>query len=276
MRLAFIGGGFMGEAMISAVLRGNVAAPDALSVGEVSEERRRHLQSRYGVGVSADNAEAARGADIVVLAVKPQEFAAVARGLRDHLGSEQTVASIMAGVRIDAIREALGHRALVRVMPNTAALVGEAMSLWTATEEVDTDRREQVRRILAAMGKEMYVTDEKYLDIATAVSGSGPGFVFLLLEAFIDGAVHIGLRREAATETVLQTVLGSVRMAQETGKHPAELRNMVTSPGGTTAEGLRVLEEAGVRRQWSMPLSPPTSEPWNWEDRLSSTSSFAS
>jgi len=247
MRLAFIGGGFMGEAMISAVLRGGVAGPDSVSVGEVSEERRRHLQSRYGVGVSADNVEAAQGADIVVLAVKPQEFAALARGLRDHLEPEQTVASIMAGVRIDAIREALGHRALVRVMPNTAALVGEAMSLWTATEEVDTDRREQVRRILAAMGKEMYVTDEKYLDIATAVSASGPGFVFLLLEAFIDGAVHIGLRREAATEMVLQTVLGSVRMAQETGKHPAELRNMVTSPGGTTVEGLRVLEEAGVR-----------------------------
>lgn len=247
MRLAFIGGGFMGEAMISAVLRGDVAAPDAVSVGEISEERRGHLQSRYGVGVSGDNVEAAREADIVVLAVKPQEFAAVARGLRDQLGPEQTVASIMAGVRIESIGEALGHRGIVRVMPNTAALVGEAMSLWTAAAEVKAEQRGQVRRILAAMGREMYVPDEKYLDMATAVSASGPGFVFLLLEAFIDGAVHIGLRREAATEMVLQTALGSVRMAQETGKHPAELRNMVTSPGGTTVEGLRVLEEAGVR-----------------------------
>ncbi len=247
MRLAFVGGGFMGEAMISAVLRGDVAAPDSVSVGDVSEERRRHLQSRYGVGVSADNVEAARGADIVVLAVKPQELAAVARGLRDHLAPEQTVVSIMAGVRMGAIRDALGHGALVRVMPNTPASVGEGMSLWTAAADVNADQREQVRRVLAAMGREMYVPDEKYLDMATAVSGSGPGFVFLLLEAFIDGAVHVGLRREAATEMVLQTVLGSVRMAQETGKHPAELRNMVTSPGGTTAEGLRVLEEAGVR-----------------------------
>jgi pyrroline-5-carboxylate reductase len=247
VRLAFIGGGFMGEAMISAVLRGGVAAADAVSMGEISEERRGHLQSRYGVGVSADNVEAARGADIVVLAVKPQDFAAVARGLRERLASEQTIVSIMAGVRIEAIGEALGHRGVVRVMPNTAALVGEAMSLWTATDEVDTGRREQVRRILAAMGRDMYVAEEKYLDMATAVSASGPGFVFLLLEAFIDGAVHIGLRREAATEMVLQTVLGAARMVEETGKHPAELRNMVTSPGGTTVEGLRVLEEAGVR-----------------------------
>lgn len=247
MRLTFIGGGFMGEAIVSAVLRDGLADADAVTVSDISEERRRHLQSRYRLPVTADNGRAVEGADIVVLAVKPQDFPAVARTLRGRLKPEQTVASIMAGVRIDAIREALGHRALVRVMPNTPASLGEGMSLWTATDEVDPDRREQVRRVLTAMGKQLYVANEKYLDMATAVSGSGPGFVFLLLEALVDAAVHIGLRREMATEMVLQTVLGSVRMAQETGKHPAELRNMVTSPGGTTAEGLRVLEEAGVR-----------------------------
>jgi pyrroline-5-carboxylate reductase len=247
MRLAFIGGGFMGEAIVSAVLRDGLADADALTVADVSEERRRHLESTYGIAVTADNGPAVEGADILVLAVKPQDFAAVAQALRGCLEPEQTVASVMAGVRIDAIREALGHRALVRVMSNTPASVGEGMSLWTATAEVDTDRRKQVESVLAAMGRQLYVANEKYLDMATAVSGSGPGFIFLLLEAFVDAAVHIGLRREMATEMVLQTVVGSVRTAQETGKHPAELRNMVTSPGGTTAEGLRVLEEAGVR-----------------------------
>lgn len=247
MRLTFIGGGFMGEAIISAVLRDGLADADAIVVSDISKERRRHLQSHYGVSVTTGNARAVEGADIVLLAVKPQDFPTVARTLRGRLKPEQTVASIMAGVRIDAIRDALGHRALVRVMSNTPASLGEGMSLWTATDEVDTDRREQVRSVLAAMGRQLFVADEKYLDMATAVSGSGPGFVFLLLEAFVDAAVHIGLRREMATEMVLQTVLGSVRMAQETGKHPAELRNMVTSPGGTTVEGLRVLEEAGVR-----------------------------
>jgi pyrroline-5-carboxylate reductase len=247
MRLAFIGGGFMGEAIISAILRDGLADAGAITVADVSDERRRHLESTYGVGVTADNSPAVEGADIVVLAVKPQDFPAVARALRGSLKPEQTVASVMAGVRIDAIGEALDHRALVRVMSNTPASVGEGMSLWMATAEVEADRRKQVESVLVAMGRQLYVTNEKYLDMATAVSGSGPGFVFLLLEAFIDAAVHIGLRREMATEMVLQTVLGSVRTTQETGKHPAELRNMVTSPGGTTAEGLRVLEEAGVR-----------------------------
>lgn len=247
MRLGFVGGGFMGEAMVNAVLRDGLAAPDAVAVCDVSEERRRHLQAEYGVRVTAEAAEAAAGADIVVLAVKPQDFEAVASQLRQRLDPRQTVASIMAGVRSDGIQAALQHSNVVRIMPNTPAFVGEGMSVWTASEGVEDSRRDEVRSILAAMGRELFVADEKYLDMATAVSGSGPGFVLLMVEALIDGAVHIGLRREMATEMVLQTVLGTVTMARETGKHPADLRAMVTSPGGTTAEGLLVLETAGLR-----------------------------
>jgi pyrroline-5-carboxylate reductase len=132
-------------------------------------------------------------------------------------------------------------------MPNLAAAVGEAFSIWTAMEEVTEDQRQAVKTLLGSFGREMYTNEEKMLDIATAVSGSGPGYVMLLVEALIDGAVHVGLRREVATEMVLQTVLGSVRWAQEAGRHPAELRGQVASAGGTTVEGLLALERHGVR-----------------------------
>lgn len=247
MRMALIGGGFMGEALVSALLREGVAQAGELTVGDIAQARREHLASRYGVTVSADNAEAIRDAELVVLAVKPQEFSAVARDLQGRLDGAQTVLTIMAGVPIARVAGELEHNAVVRAMPNTAAFVGQAMSVWTAGEAVSEQGREAAGRVLGALGRQVQVSDEKYLDMATAVSGSGPGFVFLFLEAFIDAAVHIGLRRELAEELAVQTLLGSAVLARELGKHPAELRNMVTSPGGTTAAGLQVLEEAGLR-----------------------------
>jgi pyrroline-5-carboxylate reductase len=184
---------------------------------------------------------------VLLLAVKPQEFAAVAAGLKGQLTAQQTVLSIMAGVPIARISEGLGSRAVVRAMPNTAAFVGQAMSVWTASEAVSEQGRAAVAKLLGAVGRELQVSDEKYLDMATAVNGSGPGFIFLFLEAFIDGAVHVGLRRDVAEQLATQTLLGAATMALELGKHPAELRNMVTSPGGTTAAGLQVLEDIGLR-----------------------------
>ena len=153
----------------------------------------------------------------------------------------------MAGVPIDKIQRALSHAAIVRVMPNTPAAIGEGMSVWTATPEVDGVAREQVGAILGALGREVHVDDEKYLDMATALSGSGPGFVYMLIEAFIDAGVHVGFKRDVAEQLVLQTFIGSAKYAEATGKHPAQLRNEVTSPAGTTAAGLLVLEDAGVR-----------------------------
>jgi len=157
------------------------------------------------------------------------------------------VISIMAGVPIDKIARSLRHAAIVRAMPNTPAAVGEGMSVWTATPEVDEATRAQVGAIFGAMGREMYVDDEKYLDMATALSASGPGFVYLLIEAFIDAGVHIGYKRDVAQMLALQTFIGSAKYMEATGKHPAELRNQVTSPGGTTAAGLIEMENAGVR-----------------------------
>jgi pyrroline-5-carboxylate reductase len=247
MRVAFIGGGVMGETLIAGLLRAGLAAPREIVASDISPQRRDALSERCGIATTDDNRRAAEGAELLFLAVKPQDYDTVAPGLRGSLNAEQTVVSIMAGVRIEALREGLGHDAIVRAMPNTPAQVGEGVSVWTATDEVSPEARKSVAEILAAIGKEIYVREERHIDIATAVSASGPGFLFLVMEALIDGAVHLGLRREVATAMVTQTVLGSARFAEETGRHPAELRNLVTSPGGTTAEGLLVLESAGVR-----------------------------
>ncbi len=247
MKLAFIGGGMMGEAILAGALAREIASPAGVAVCEIVPARRDHLAQEHGVRVTEDPAEAVAGASIVVLAVKPQEFASAAHGLRGHVGARQTVMSIMAGVTIPSIQAALNHSAVVRAIPNTPARIGEGITIWTATDAISDDAREAVRSILSVLGDEVYVGEEKYVDMATAVSSSGAAYVFLVIEAMIDAAVHIGLRREVATRMVLQTVAGSARYAQSTGSHPADLRNQVTSPGGTTTEALLVLEQAGLR-----------------------------
>jgi pyrroline-5-carboxylate reductase len=247
MRIGVIGGGFMGEALVSGFLREGLAQPVEVTVSDVAEPRRQHLASHYGVAVTDDNAAAAQDGAFVVLAVKPQEFDAVAAALRGRLRAEQTVLSIMAGVPTARVAQALDHPVVVRAMPNTAAFIGQAVTVWFATEAVSTSTKEEAARLLSAIGQQIEVENEKYLDMATAVSGSGPGFVFLFLEALIDGGVHIGLRRDVAEQLAVQTLAGAALLARETGKHPAELRNMVTSPAGTTTAGLHVLEEAGLR-----------------------------
>ena len=254
MRLAFVGSGVMGEAIITAVLRGGLARPADVTACDIVAQRREHLAQAHGIATAERAADAVAGSDLIVLAVKPQEFAAAARDLRGKLAANQTAVSIMAGVSLAALRDGLGHAAIVRAMPNTPAQIGEGMTVWTATDAVSASAREDVHLVLGALGQDLYVAEEKYVDMATAVSGSGPAFVFLTMEAMIDAAVHIGLRREMATEMVLQTVLGSARYAQATGRHPADLRNQVTSPGGTTAEGLLALEEAGVRAAFAQAI----------------------
>ena len=247
MKLGLIGGGLMGEAIVAAVLRNGTLPASEIVASDISPQRRELLSREYGLTTTDDNEGLVKQVDLALLAVKPQEFPALARRIQGHLNSRQTVVSIMAAVRVEAIRKALDHDRVVRVMPNTPAMVGEGMSLWTATDSVDEEAREGVRRLLCAMGRELYVTDEKYLDMATAVSASGPAFIFLVMEALTDAGVHIGLRRELAAEMVAQTVLGTARLALETGRPFSELRHMVTSPAGTTAEGLLVLENARVR-----------------------------
>lgn len=247
MRIAFVGGGVMAEAMISGLIGKGWAKAEDLTASDVVQVRLAELEARHGIEIVSDNRAAVKDKDVVVLSVKPQVFSQVADGLHGKLDPEQLVLSIMAGVRIDSIKLGLAHGAIVRVMPNTPAQIGEGISVWTATGSVREPQKETTRTILAALGTEVYVENEKYIDMATAVSGSGPGYVFLILEALTDAAVHIGLPRHLAGELVMQTVIGSARFAQTSGKHTGQLRDMVASPGGTTVEGLLKLEEGGVR-----------------------------
>ena len=243
MKITFIGGGNMGEAMLAAILARGLSSKGAITVSDISESRREYLERKYGVSVTSDNHEAIGGVDVVILAIKPQQLAEVMAGLNEEFRSPQLVLSIIAGARIDTLCQGLGYRQIVRVMPNAPAQIGEGMSVWADTAEVTREQREWAGSILGAMGKEIYVDDEKCIDMATAVSGSGPAYVFLFTEALTSAAMHIGLSYEIAQELVQQTVLGSAHFMQRSDKLPAELRRMVTSPGGTTAEALAELEK---------------------------------
>jgi pyrroline-5-carboxylate reductase len=247
VKIAFIGGGMMGEAIIAGAIANDVTDAGSITACDIAAARRKHLASHYKVSVTDDPATALDGAELVVLAVKPQEFASAAAKLEGNLEKRQVAMSIMAGVPISAISEMLKHNQVIRAIPNTPATVSEGMTVWTATPSVKSSARDNVRMLLRVLGKEIYVDAEKYLDMATAVSSSGPAYVFLVMEAMVDAAVHIGIKREMAVPMVIQTFLGSARYATESGRHLAELRNQVTSPGGTTTEGLLALEEAGLR-----------------------------
>ena len=245
--LAFIGSGTMAEAMIKGILNKGLTEPDHIIASGPRPERGRELEKRYGVKGTTDNKEAAQAADIVVLSIKPQVLPVVLDELRGLIRPHQLVFSIVAGARIETIARGLQHRAIVRVMPNTPAQIGQGMSVWTATPEVTEKQRRQAQVILKALGRELFVHDEDSIDMATAVSGTGPTYVFLVMEALIDAAVHLGFSRRVARELVIQTVIGSALFARESGKHMAELRNMVTSPGGTSAEAIYQLEKGGLR-----------------------------
>jgi pyrroline-5-carboxylate reductase len=248
MKIAFIGGGNMGEAILTALLDKRLTIPVDICISDLSESRRQALKKQYGVTVTGSNREAAAGKDIVILAVKPQNLPEVLSDLKGCLQTGQLVLSIVAGVKIDVISRGLVYDRIVRSMPNTPARIGLGFSGWTATPAVTRQQKEGARAILGAMGKEIYFDDEKYLDMVTAVSGSGPAYFFLFAESLIDAAVGIGLSRKNAEEMVLQTMLGSVHLIQQSGRPPAELRRNVTSKGGTTERALKVFEEAGLDR----------------------------
>ena len=247
MRITFIGGGIMAEAILNGVLAKNLATPTDIAVVELIETRRAHLTQRYSIVTTNDFQSITATGDIVVLAVKPQDLSKAMVGIKGRLTSAQAVLSIVAGVKIKNITSGLAHEAVIRVMPNTPAQIGLAASVWTATQAVVPQRLEDARNLIESIGEEVYVTDEKYVDMATGLSGSGPAYVFMFIESLTDAGVHVGLTRDMSAKLAVQTVLGSAQLVRQSGLHPAELRNMVTSPGGTTAEGTLVLEGAGFR-----------------------------
>ena len=249
--VAFVGAGVMAESMIAGLLKRGLVGPDRIVASHPRADRRKRLEDRFGIRAVEGNREAAAGADLVMLTVKPQVLGQVVRQLHGRLEPRQVVASVIAGASIDTLRRGLGHDAIVRVMPNTPAQIGEGMSVWTSTPDVDDRQRARVKAALGALGEELWVDEEKYVDMATALSGTGPTYVFLMMEALIDAGVHMGFPRRIAEQIVLQTVSGSVAFARDSGRHMAELRNMVTSPGGTSAEAIYHMEKGGLRTVFS-------------------------
>lgn len=245
--LALIGSGTMAEGIIQALLGADKVSPQQIIASGPRPERGAELKSRYHVRATTDNTTAASEANVVVLSIKPQVMPHVLDEIRNHVQPDALVFSIVAGTPITTIRERLHHKAIVRTMPNSPAQISEGMTVWTASPAVTKAQRAQATAILQSMGQEMYVADESVLDMATAVSGTGPTYVFLLMEALVDAAVHLGFSRRQARPLVIQTVLGSAKFAQQSELHLAELRNMVTSPGGTSAEAIYQLEKGGMR-----------------------------
>jgi pyrroline-5-carboxylate reductase len=245
--IATVGSGVMAEAMIAGLLRGELVEPQQIVAADPRPERRSALEQRFGVRTTTSNLEAIRGADVVILSIKPQTIDRVGAELRDHLQPGQLILSIVAGATTTAIRTLFGHDCVVRSMPNTPAQLGHGMTVWYATAETTPEQREQARDLLRALGAEIEVEEEKFVAMATAVSGTGPAYVFLVMEALIDAAVHLGFPRHIAHDLVVETLEGSTLFAKHTGMHPAELRNMVTSPGGTSAAALHALEAGRLR-----------------------------
>ena len=243
MKIAFIGGGNMGEAILSAIINRGIAKPNDVTVSDISADRRKYLADKYHVATTDNNAAAVTGADVTVLAIKPQSLPSVLPELKGQIKPGQLVISIIAGATIKTLSNGLNHNCIVRTMPNTPAQIGEGVTVWIATPGVTEKQKEMAKGVLSVMGKEIEVFDEDYLNMATAVSGSGPAYVFLFMEALEKAARGVGLPPDMARELVFRTVLGSAMYAEKSGRDLADLRRAVTSPGGTTAEALAVFEK---------------------------------
>jgi len=259
-RLAFIGCGVMAEAIIAGLLRRELVTAEQIVGSHPRAERRDELYAKYGVRMFEGNRDAVLvahppeipsetkpGGSLVILAVKPQRLGKVLHELKGAIHPDQLVVSIVAGAKTETIAGELLHSAIVRTMPNTPAQIGQGITAWTASAEVSEAQEREVCAMLKALGKTMRVENERQIDMATALSATGPTYIFLVMEALVDAGVHMGFSRQVAQELVQQMMLGSVMFAQESRKHPAELRNMVTSPGGTSAEAIYQMEKGTLR-----------------------------
>jgi pyrroline-5-carboxylate reductase len=254
-KIAFIGSGAMAEAMISGLVREKLAPPANLLAADVRDERVQDLKQKYGISPFTDNSVAASQADVVVLSIKPQRLSEVLASLKGSIRPDALVLSIVAGAKLNKISDGLGHGPVVRSMPNTPAQIGEGITVWIPSAAVSEKQKEVASTILGALGDNILVDDENYLDMATALSGTGPAYVFMFMEAMIDAGVHMGFSRRVSEQLVLQTILGSIhyykKINEKDDVHVAALRNQVTSPGGTTAEAVYYLEKAGFRTSLS-------------------------
>jgi pyrroline-5-carboxylate reductase len=246
-QFAVVGPGVMGEAIINGLINKKVAVPENIITSGPRQERLEELTAQYQLRSNLSNRKAIEDADVVLLCVKPQKLPEVLGDLRGQVNDEALVISIIAGATIDSLVKGLKHSVVVRSMPNTPSQIGEGMTVWSQSPQTTKTQHQLAQTILSALGVEIFVEDERYIDMATAVSGTGPAYVFLFLESMIDAGVHLGLPRRIAEEMVLQTIEGSIQFYRHNDSHPARLRNQVTSPGGTSATALYYLEKMGFR-----------------------------
>jgi pyrroline-5-carboxylate reductase len=248
-RLAVVGAGRMAEAICGGMMKGALLEPAALHIYDTNRGRVELFQQRWpGANTHESSSSAVAGADVVLLAVKPQQMASALALVRSTISPSALVVSIAAGCPISMFTEALPKvPAIVRSMPNTPAMIGQGMTVWAATDGCSERQREQAKLLLGCFGDEMFVDDERYLDMATALVGSGPAYVYLLIEAWVDTGVHMGFPRDVSERLVLQTVQGSTSLLEQSDKHVAALRNDITSPGGTTAAAIYSADQGGFR-----------------------------
>ena len=251
MRVGIVGAGVMAEAIIAGLLADRAVAASALLASHPRRERRDALAERHGIQPVARNRDALADAEVVVLAVKPQMLGRVMRELRGELGAEQVVVSIVAGATIRTLVDGLQHASVVRAMPNTPSQIRRGISVWSASEACTARQRDLARGVLKALGDERQVDDEAFVAMATALSGTGPTYLFSVMEALIDAGVHLGFPRELAHDLVVETLMGSAEFALRSQMHPAQLRNAVTSPGGTSAAAIYELEKGRIRTVFS-------------------------
>ncbi len=252
VQLSFIGCGVMAESIFAGLLRKGLISPNQITGSHPRTARRDELFKRYGIQMVESNREAAESGpagkeSMVILGVKPQRLSVVLGELKGALRPQQLLLSIVAGAKLETLAHELQHAAIVRTMPNTPAQIGEGVTAWTTTPEVSEAQQAKVRTLLGALGLEMRVETENMIDMATALSATGPTYIFMMMEALVDAGVHMGFSRHVSQDLVIQTMLGSVLFARESAKHPAELRNMVTSPGGTSAEAIYQMEKGSLR-----------------------------
>ncbi len=251
MRVGIVGAGVMAEAIISGLIADRAVQAAQLTASHPRRERRDLLAERHGIHPVATNREALADAQVVVIAVKPQMLGRVMRELRGRLDADQVVVSIVAGATIRTLVDGLQHAAVVRAMPNTPSQIRRGITVWSASEACSAAQRDLARGVLRALGEERQVGDEAFVAMATALSGTGPTYLFAVMEALIDAGVHLGFPRELAHDLVVDTLIGSAEFARQSELHPAQLRNAVTSPGGTSAAAIYELEKGRIRTVFS-------------------------
>ena len=247
LKLNFIGGGKMAEAIINGVLTKKLVKTDNILVSEPLKIRRDYLKKKFGIHTTAENTKTIKSADFLILCIKPQDLPVLSKELKNKIDSKLILLSILAGIKIESLITHLGHKKIIRAMPNTPAQIGQGMTAWTHSKDINDNELKLTKTILKTLGEEIHFTNQKQIDIATSISVSGPAYIFYIIEALINSGVYLGLTKEVSKKLVLQTIEGSISLIKKDNTPLPILTDMVTSPGGTTAEALMLLEHEGLK-----------------------------